>query len=167
MDEVAPTMDLRATHLEAPDEFSKAHQLNALKAVHAQRFGIAKDSDRGGMLQKTMAAEPLVRDQLSMKRVFTVNGVQVPIPGGTPNDNTIAFGDSVVMTAVNSVIWAWDLRKDTFLFPQQFIPLVAASGYKLRPEPATHACCMTPLPSAGFCCFCGKQSRCEPNRGLL
>ena len=128
MDEVAPTMDLRATHLEAPDEFSKAHQLNELKSVHAQRFGIAKDSDRGGMLQKTMAEEPLVRDQLSMKRVFTVNGVQVPIPGGTPNDNTIAFGDSVVMTAVNSVLWAWDLRKDTFLFPQQFIPLVAASG---------------------------------------
>jgi hypothetical protein len=128
MDEIQPTMDLRATHLEAPDEFSKAHQLNELKAVHALRFGIATDSDRGGMLQKTMAEEPLVRDQLSMKRVFTVNGVQVPIPGGTPNDNTIAFGDSVVMTAVNSVIWAWDLRKDTFLFPQQFIPLVAASG---------------------------------------
>ena len=128
MDEIQPTMDLRATHLEAPDEFSKAHQLNELKAVHALRFGIATDSDRGGMLQKTMAEEPLVRDQLSMKRVFTVNGVQVPIPGGTPNDNTVAFGDSVVMTAVNSVIWAWDLRKDTFLFPQQFIPLVAASG---------------------------------------
>ena len=66
MDEIQPTMDLRATHLEAPDEFSKAHQLNELKAVHAQRFGIATDSDRGGMLQKTMAEEPLVRDQLSM-----------------------------------------------------------------------------------------------------
>ena len=55
MDEIQPTMDLRATHLEAPDEFSKAHQLNELKSVHAQRYGIAKDSERGGMLQKTMA----------------------------------------------------------------------------------------------------------------
>ena len=127
MDEVQPSMELRVTHLEAPDEFAKATQLNALKAQHAERFGTASDAD-APRSQKTMAAEPLVRHDLSMKRVFAVNGVQVPISGGTPNDNTIAYGDSMVLSAVNTLIWGWDLRTDTFLFPQQFIPLIAASG---------------------------------------
>ena len=127
MDEIQPSMELRVTHLEAPDEFAKAAQLNALKAQHAERFGTASDAD-APRSQKTMAAEPLVRHDLSMKRVFAVNGVQVPISGGTPNDNTIAYGDSMVLSAVNTLIWGWDLRTDTFLFPQQFIPLIAASG---------------------------------------
>lgn len=127
MDEIQPSMELRVTHLEAPDEFAKATQLNALKAQHAERFGTASDAD-APRSQKTMAAEPLVRHDLSMKRVFAVNGVQVPISGGTPNDNTIAYGDSMVLSAVNTLIWGWDLRTDTFLFPQQFIPLIAASG---------------------------------------
>jgi len=127
MDQVEPLLDLRVTHLEAPDAFSKSAQLNALKAEYAQRFGMAADADPAPA-HKTLAADPVVRGDLSMKRVFTINGSQVPIPGGTPNDNTIAYGDSVVLTAVNSVIWGWDLRTDTFLFPQQFIPLIAASG---------------------------------------
>ena len=127
MDQVEPVLDLRVTHLEAPDAFSKSAQLNALKAEYAQRFGMAADADPAPA-HKTLAADPVVRGDLSMKRVFTINGSQVPIPGGTPNDNTLAYGDSVVLTAVNSVIWGWDLRTDTFLFPQQFIPLIAASG---------------------------------------
>jgi len=127
MDQVEPMLDLRVTHLEAPDAFSKSAQLNALKAEYAQRFGMAADADPAPA-HKTLAADPVVRGDLSMKRVFTINGSQVPIPGGTPNDNTLAYGDSVVLTAVNSVIWGWDLRTDTFLFPQQFIPLIAASG---------------------------------------
>ena len=127
MDQVEPMLDLRVTHLEAPDAFSKSAQLNALKAEYAQRFGMAADADPAPA-HKTLAADPVVRGDLSMKRVFTINGSQVPIPGGTPNDNPLAYGDSVVLTAVNSVIWGWDLRTDTFLFPQQFIPLIAASG---------------------------------------
>ncbi|MGA0818792.1 MAG: hypothetical protein ACO3PE_07665, partial [Schleiferiaceae bacterium] len=127
MDEIQPSMELRVTHLEAPDEFAKSTQLNALKAEHAQRFGTAADADPAPA-RKTLAADPIVRNDLSMKRVFNVNGVQVPIGGGTPNDNTIAYGDSMVLSAVNTLIWGWDLRTDTFLFPQQFIPLIAASG---------------------------------------
>lgn len=178
MDAVQPALDLRVTHLEAPDGFSKAAQLNALKAEHAQRFGMAADSDADPTsAYKTMAAEPLVRDQLSMKRVFTINGSQVPIPGGTPNDNTVAYGDSVVLTAVNSVLWGWDLRADTFLFPQQFIPLIAASGVQTTAYPSDPRLLYDPVaerwvllffvgntPSTSQIVVCFSQSK-DPNAG--
>ncbi|MFZ9190597.1 MAG: hypothetical protein ACO204_05755, partial [Schleiferiaceae bacterium] len=176
MDQVEPMLDLRVTHLEAPDAFSKSAQLNALKAEYAQRFGMAADADPAPA-HKTLAADPIVRGDLSMKRVFTINGSQVPIPGGTPNDNTIAYGDSVVLTAVNSVIWGWDLRTDTFLFPQQFIPLIAASGVQTSASSSDPRLLYDPVaerwvllffvgntPSTSQIVVCFSQSK-DPNAG--
>ncbi|MGA1380874.1 MAG: hypothetical protein ACO30N_04865, partial [Schleiferiaceae bacterium] len=176
MDEIQPSMELRVTHLEAPDEFAKATQLNALKAEHAQRFGTAADADPAPA-RKTLAADPIVRNDLSMKRVFNVNGVQVPIGGGTPNDNTIAYGDSMVLSAVNTIIWGWDLRTDTFLFPQQFIPLIAASGLQTSSYASDPRLLYDPLaerwvllffvgntPAASQIVVCFSQSK-DPNAG--
>jgi len=128
MDTAPAGFDLRILHLESGDAFSKSGFLNATKVKHAKQFGVAT-RQTSGMRQKITAQDPLVHDDFGMKRVFAVNGMQVPLPGGTPNDNTIAISnDSILLAGVNSFIWGWDLKQDTFLFAQQFISLIQASG---------------------------------------
>ena len=119
--------DFRVNSLESQDAFSKQSFLNDLKKKAELKLGKGKyESTR---YLKTMSDSPILIDELGMKRVFTVNGAQIPLAGGTPNDNTVAFSkDSILLGAVNSILWAWDLKTDTFHFPQQFISLIQASG---------------------------------------
>lgn len=129
MSEVQQAVDVQIYHQEAPDAFSKQGALNQIKQAADAQFGRAENISSNGMAQKTMAADPVVLDDFGMTRVFTVTGLQVPLPGGTPNDNTLAINaDSMLLGAVNSFIWGWDLKADTFLFQQQFINLKAATG---------------------------------------
>ena len=121
--------DLRINTLEAPDAFSKQSILLEIKNKAELKFGKAIYNGLNRKSLKTTADDPLIIDELGMKRVFAVNGAQIPLPGGTPNDNTVAFSkDSILLGAVNSILWAWDLKTDTFHFPQQFVSLIQASG---------------------------------------
>ena len=125
-----PQFDVQIHHLEAPDAFSKQAALREIKAAADAQFGVADyhalPSQRN---LKTTAEDPLLLDEFGMKLVYPINGVSYALAGGTPNDNTVAFSkDSILLAAVNTRIWAWDLKTDTFHFPQQFLSLTQASG---------------------------------------
>ena len=129
MNSASANFDLRINSLEAPDAFSKQASLLIIKEEAEEKYGSAHYDFTNTRRLKTTADDPLILDNLGMKRVFSVNGVQVPLAGGTPNDNTVAFSrDSILLGAVNSILWAWDLKTDTFHFPQQFVSLIQASG---------------------------------------
>lgn len=56
-------------------------------------------------------------------RVFR-NGVEQAITGGIPNDNTLAISnDGILLSAINSVVYAYDLKKDSSLFADFTISL--------------------------------------------
>ena len=122
--------DLQVQNLEAPDAFSKQAALREIKAAADARFGVADYSALPAQRSlKTTAEDPLLLDEFGMKLVYPINGVSYALAGGTPNDNTVAFSkDSILLAAVNTRIWAWDLKTDTFHFPQQFLSLTQASG---------------------------------------
>jgi hypothetical protein len=122
--------DMQIQHLEAPDAFSKQAALRAIKAEADARFGTADyTAIPPSRRLKTTVQDPLLLDAFGMKLVYPINGVQYALAGGTPNDNTVAFSkDSILLAAVNTRIWAWDLKSDTFHFPQQFLSLIQASG---------------------------------------
>ena len=82
--------DLRINTLEAPDAFSKQSILLEIKNKAELKFGKAIYNGLNRKSLKTTADDPLIIDELGMKRVFAVNGAQIPLPGGTPNDNTVA-----------------------------------------------------------------------------
>ena len=126
-----PTFDLQIQNLEAPDAFSKQEALRQIKAAADAQFGVGdySASQAGTRRLKTTAEDPMLLDDFGMKLVFPINGVQYALAGGSPNDNTVAFSkDSILLAAVNTRIWAWDLKTDTFHFPQQFLSLVQAAG---------------------------------------
>lgn len=125
-----PQFDVQVHSLESPDALSKQEGLRAIKAGADARFGVADYSALPTQRSlKTTAEDPLLLDEFGMKLVYPINGVSYALAGGTPNDNTVAFSkDSILLAAVNTRIWAWDLKSDTFHFPQQFLSLTQASG---------------------------------------
>lgn len=65
-------------------------------------------------------------------RYFNSNGTPIPIYAGAPSDNTLAVSnDGIIMTAMNSVIYAHDITEDTAAFPNFYIylrPFVGGSS---------------------------------------
>ncbi len=66
--------------------------------------------------------QPVVGDSFYPKR--WVNGIQYPVYAGIPSDNTMAVSnEGIVLLAMNSIIWAYDMNSDTTLFEDQQIGL--------------------------------------------
>ncbi len=68
------------------------------------------------------ALQPSIGQTFKLERTF--NGNTFPLTGGIPNDNTLAVSDSgIVLVGINSFVYAYDLERDTTLFPLQAIAL--------------------------------------------
>ena len=66
--------------------------------------------------------QPVVGDSFYPKR--WVNGLEYPVYAGIPSDNTMAVSnEGIVLLAMNSIIWAYDMNSDTTLFEDQQIGL--------------------------------------------
>lgn len=85
----------------------------------------------GAIQNKTQEAPaPLVLEGFTkIRRSFS--GVASPLTGGIPNDNTMAISkDGILLSAINSVLWAYDTKADTLIFPFSVLTLqFLASGF--------------------------------------
>lgn len=72
---------------------------------------------------KNKAAQPIVGQGFG-KYSTLVNGRVIDYSGGIPNDNALAISDGgILLSGVNSIIWAYDLNSDTTLFPKHILSL--------------------------------------------
>ena len=71
---------------------------------------------------KNLAAMPSIGQTFPLER--TVNGIQYPVYGGIPNDNTMAISnDGIALLGINSLVYAYDTNADTVMFSNTIISL--------------------------------------------
>lgn len=77
-----------------------------------------------------VAPVPVVVNGFTKLRRFP-SGLVTPLTGGIPNDNTMAISkDGILLSAINSVLWAYDTKTDSMLFPVTILSLqFMASGF--------------------------------------
>ncbi len=115
-------------NLEAPSPDGDSYRsfLMRQKIESRKQFPL-KSTPKSGPKKKT-TAQPALGQGFPLSR--TVLGNTTNYSGGIPNDNTLAVSnDGIVLAAVNSVIWAYDLNKDTTILPNELQSLsVVANG---------------------------------------
>jgi hypothetical protein len=116
--------EARIDHLEAPapggDSF-RGHLRELRKEV--RKTYPPKDPTKTQKSQEDRAPNPGILRGWTKIRKFP-NGLELPLTGGIPNDNTLAISkDSILLSAINSVLWAYDLKGDTMLFPNTIVSL--------------------------------------------
>lgn len=98
--------------LEAPDAMHWRSQLNEIKVRAAERFTEVTPEPQ----RKKTAPQPGLGWTKGMFRVSPTGFVST-LNGGIPNDNTMAISkDSILVGAVNTLVWAYDLKTDTLHF---------------------------------------------------
>lgn len=110
-------------HLEAPTPGGDSYrgflreQRKRVAEKYPERTPRKAANDRDSILN------PIVEWGQRKFRVFR-NGVEQAITGGIPNDNTLAISnDGILLSAINSLVYAYDTKNDTNLFEGFSIPL--------------------------------------------
>tara|TARA_B100000508_G_scaffold138385_1_gene134341 strand:- start:21750 stop:23825 length:2076 start_codon:yes stop_codon:yes gene_type:complete len=105
-----------------PDGNSVKSYLLQQKIKSKNYFKNNRSNSQTEFLKSTL--QPIIGDSLYPTR--WVNGIEYPVYGGIPSDNTMAISnDGIVLLAMNSIIWAYDTNTDTTLFEDQQIGLRA------------------------------------------
>lgn len=118
--ELEPSFNPRITSLEAPDAMHWRSQLNQIKIEGAERFQTVEAIPQ----QKRQAPQPNLGWGTEIYRVFTTIGTTGPLYAGIPNDNALAVSnDGIVLTGVNSLLWAYDLKNDTVHIVNSYVGL--------------------------------------------
>jgi hypothetical protein len=74
------------------------------------------------------APAPVPGRGLGFTRVLP-SGTEIVITGGIPNDNTLAVSNGgILLAAINSLVYAYDLDNDTIVFPNGSLSLRAIAG---------------------------------------
>lgn len=115
--------DAHIQHLEAPTPGGESYR----GFLREQRKRVAENTPirtpRKTTSERDSTLNPFVEWGQRKYRVFR-NGVEQAITGGIPNDNTLAISnDGIVLSAVNSLVYAYDTKNDTNLFEDFTIPL--------------------------------------------
>ncbi len=119
---IEPSFNPRVTNLEAPDAMHWRSQLNQIKIEAAEQFPVQEDP----VQYKRTAPQPILGWGTDIYRVFTTIGTTGPLYAGIPNDNALAVSnDGIVLTGVNSLLWAWDLENDTVHIVNSYVNLDA------------------------------------------
>jgi len=125
MKNLPPDYEFRVDYLEAPvpgGTSVKSHLMEVKKEVRAQFPRVQSSPSPGGNHKKT-AVDPILEWGYALKQ-YTPGGTELDFIGGIPNDNTLAYSkDGIVLTSVNSTLFGWDTRTDTFLFPNIYVSL--------------------------------------------
>lgn len=126
--ELKPDFNAQLFSLEAPLPDGKSYKSFLMQQKIAQRNRYPQAVQARIALDSTEASMPIVAKSLGMKR-FLSSGNVVDIPAGIPNDNTLAISDSgIAIAGVNSLIYAWDFKADTLVFPNAVISLRSIAG---------------------------------------
>ena len=77
--------------------------------------------------QKNATPSPIIGKTFKLEK--KANGNVYPIYGGIPNDNTLAVSDDgIVLLGINSLIYAYDIKTDSILFPSSSIALLSVAN---------------------------------------
>ncbi|NVK26449.1 MAG: T9SS type A sorting domain-containing protein [Flavobacteriia bacterium] len=118
--EIEPSFNARITSLEAPDAMHWRSQLNEIKKEAAERFTEVNPLPDF----KRTAPQPALGWGTEMYRVFTTIGTTGPLYAGIPNDNALAISNGGMMLgAVNSFLWAYDIPNDTVHIVNSYVNL--------------------------------------------
>ncbi|MCC5916088.1 MAG: hypothetical protein JJU02_02050, partial [Cryomorphaceae bacterium] len=121
----APDYDAYIYHLEAPTPGGATYRgfLREQRKKVAERFPQKPNENRRKTHHGDSTLNPFVEMGFMQSRVLT-NGVILPITGGIPNDNTLAINnDGILLSAINSLVYAHDMNADTAIFPNFSISL--------------------------------------------
>lgn len=122
-----PSYNPYLKNLEAPTpggQSRKSHLLRQKIKSRAQ-FPITPSSKK---LKTNVASNPKLGIDYGMYW-YTNSGKKREISGGSPNDNTLAVSnEGIVISALNSSIYAYDLKIDTLALDKQKISLATMAG---------------------------------------
>ncbi|MCB0820309.1 MAG: T9SS type A sorting domain-containing protein [Bacteroidetes bacterium] len=116
--EVGPDFNAQVRSMEAPLPGGKSYKSFLMRQKQELRErlqnGTLRPSAPSGA--KSNAIPPQVGRSFGMQRTLT-SGTQVDITGGIPSDNTMAVSnDGILVAAINSLVYAYDLDADSALF---------------------------------------------------
>lgn len=121
-----PEFNVQLNNLEAPKPDGDSYRAFLMR----QKIASAKKFPRKVNNQKNRNSglQPIKGKDFGLKRKLN-NGNWADIGGGIPNDNTLAISDSgIVLVGINSLIYAYDLKNDSILFPNYTRSLTSIGG---------------------------------------
>lgn len=123
--EITPTYNAQINHLEAPKPGGDSYRSFLLSQKQASReFFRANPYLKSNESKSTKSAQqPAVGVEHHPKRILS-NGSEVELYAGIPSDNTVAVSnDGIALMGMNVLLYAYDLKKDTSVFDDQFVYL--------------------------------------------
>lgn len=110
-----------------PDGTSYKSFLMRQKQAQREKFK-SSGQEKSGQSFPIGADTVQVEKSFGMKRYLS-NGTAVDVAGGIPNDNTVAISDSgIIIASLNSLIYAYDLKGDSLVFPNAILTLRTLAG---------------------------------------
>lgn len=117
-----PGFNARVYSLEAPDAMSWRAQLNEVKRKAHERFSNADPVPYES--RKRTAPQPIHSWSTEMYQYYSTIGIRAALYPGIPNDNTLAYSKGgILLGAVNTFIWAYDLNNDTLFMNNSYADL--------------------------------------------
>lgn len=127
--EAQPDFNAQLFSLEAPmpDGNSYRSFLMQQKIKQHEKFK-SKNQGKPKNSNSEPAPAPLLGRGFGFTRVLP-SGTEIVITGGIPNDNTLAVSNGgMLLAAINSLVYAYDLENDTIVFPNGSLSLRAIAG---------------------------------------
>ena len=118
-----PDFNAKLLNMEAPSPDGDSYRAFLMRQKIKSRKLFPVQENVSPSKSKKTAAQPILGKGFS-KYTTLVNGAVVDYSGGIPNDNALAVSnDGMVLSGVNSVIWAYDLNTDTTVFNKHIMSL--------------------------------------------
>jgi hypothetical protein len=105
--------------LEAPTPGGKSYRdfVNQQKVKSAELFKSSQfKKESSQSIEFGTAPDPILVDEMSMRKYIGPIDKEDIYNGGTPLDNTMALNDQYLLASVNSFLWAYDIAGDSNLF---------------------------------------------------
>jgi hypothetical protein len=121
---VEPDVNINIKSIEAPlpDGDSYRSFLNRQKEASKKYYKNKTAPTKKSFTNKTLSP-PIITNSFEPKRIF-LSGNSTSLSAGIPSDNTLAISNGgILLTAMNSIIHAYDIKKDTNHFPNSVINL--------------------------------------------
>ncbi len=122
--------DAQVYNLEAPspDGNNMKAFINHRKMLARKQFPIRTNKNQKKSSSST--SNPSLGKEFGLTKVSAANGNIITLNGSRPNDNTLAVSnEGIILTAVNSFIYAYDLNTDTTVFEKASISLKNMAGW--------------------------------------
>lgn len=117
--EVEPDFSPQIFHLEAPAPGGETYRgfLRSQKVEVAKKYPRISTANQRKSIQTDSLLIPFNPWGMTKSRVLG-SGVQIPVTGGIPLDNTLAISnDGILLSAINSSVYAYDTKTNEPLFP--------------------------------------------------